>query len=84
MRLNDIADNPGAVKESKGRTGSGSGKGKTGGRGIKGQKSRSGVSIKAFEGGARCLFIKDFPSEGSIQGIQKKLNDQVNLGSIQD
>ena len=51
MRLNDISDNPGAMKKRLrvGR-GPGSGKGKTGGRGIKGQKSRSGVSIKAFEG----------------------------------
>ena len=45
MRLNDISDNPGAVKKRVrvGR-GPGSGKGKTAGRGIKGQKSRSGVS----------------------------------------
>ena len=57
MRLNDIADNPGAVKKRVrvGR-GPGSGKGKTGGRGIKGQKSRSGVSIKAFEGGQMPLY----------------------------
>ncbi|HBC14507.1 MAG TPA: 50S ribosomal protein L15, partial [Erythrobacter sp.] len=52
MKLNDIRDNPGARKTRIriGR-GIGSGKGKTGGRGQKGQKSRSGVAIKGFEGG---------------------------------
>ena len=52
MKLNDIRDNPGARKERirVGR-GIGSGKGKTGGRGQKGQKSRSGVSVWGFEGG---------------------------------
>ena len=52
MKLNDIRDNPGARKERirVGR-GIGSGKGKTAGRGQKGQKSRSGVAIKGFEGG---------------------------------
>jgi len=52
MRLNELSDNPGATKDRirVGR-GIGSGKGKTGGRGVKGQKSRSGVAIKGFEGG---------------------------------
>ena len=52
MKLNEIRDNPGAVHERMrvGR-GIGSGKGKTAGRGVKGQKSRSGVAIKGFEGG---------------------------------
>ncbi|MEM6489098.1 MAG: 50S ribosomal protein L15 [Pseudomonadota bacterium] len=52
MKLNELRDNPGAAKKRKrvGR-GPGSGIGKTGGRGIKGQKSRSGVAIKGFEGG---------------------------------
>ena len=52
MKLTDIKDNDGAVKRRMriGR-GIGSGKGKTGGRGVKGQKSRSGVAIKGFEGG---------------------------------
>jgi len=52
MRLNELSDNPGATKARirVGR-GIGSGKGKTGGRGVKGQKSRSGVAIKGFEGG---------------------------------
>jgi len=52
MKLNQLSDNPGATKAKKrvGR-GPGSGMGKMGGRGIKGQKSRSGVAIKGFEGG---------------------------------
>ena len=83
MRLNDISDNPGAVKKRVrvGR-GPGSGKGKTGGRGIKGQKSRSGVSIKAFEGGQMPLYQR-LPKRGFNSRKSKKLQDQVNLGSIQ-
>ena len=52
MKIHELRDNPGATKDRKriGR-GPGSGTGKTGGRGIKGQKSRSGVAIKGFEGG---------------------------------
>ena len=50
MKLNELSDNPGATKKRKrvGR-GPGSGTGKMGGRGIKGQKSRSGVAIKGYE-----------------------------------
>ena len=52
MKLNEIRDNEGATKNRMrvGR-GIGSGKGKTGGRGVKGQKARTGVAIKGFEGG---------------------------------
>ena len=52
MKLNEISDNEGATKDRMrvGR-GVGSGKGKTAGRGVKGQKARSGVAIKGFEGG---------------------------------
>ncbi len=83
MRLSDISDNPGAVKRKIriGR-GPGSGKGKTGGRGIKGQKSRSGVSINAFEGGQMPLYQR-LPKRGFNSRNSKKLLDQVNLGSIQ-
>ena len=83
MRLNDISDNPGAAKKRVrvGR-GPGSGKGKTGGRGIKGQKSRSGVSIKAFEGGQMPLYQR-LPKRGFNSRNSRKLLDQVNLGSIQ-
>lgn len=52
MRLNEIADNEGATKKRmRVARGVGSGKGKTAGRGVKGQKSRDGVSINGFEGG---------------------------------
>ena len=83
MRLNDISDNTGAVKRRVrvGR-GPGSGKGKTAGRGMKGQKSRSGVSIKAFEGGQMPLYQR-LPKRGFNSRNSKKLLDQVNLGSIQ-
>ena len=62
--------------------GIGSGKGKTAGRGIKGQKSRSGVSIKAFEGGQMPLYQR-LPKRGFNSRNSRKLLDQVNLGSIQ-
>ena len=83
MRLNDISDNPGAVKKrTRVGRGPGSGKGKTAGRGIKGQKSRSGVSIKAFEGGQMPLYQR-LPKRGFNSRNSKKLQDEVNLGSIQ-
>ncbi len=64
MRLNELSDNPGATKNRKriGR-GIGSGKGKTGGRGVKGQKSRSGVAIKGFEGGQMPIHMR-LPKRG--------------------
>lgn len=64
MRLNELSDNPGATKDRKrvGR-GIGSGKGKTGGRGVKGQKSRSGVSINGFEGGQMPIHMR-LPKRG--------------------
>jgi large subunit ribosomal protein L15 len=59
MKLNEIKDNEGArkVRLRVGR-GIGSGKGKTAGRGQKGQKSRSGVAIKGFEGGQMPLHMR--------------------------
>ena len=59
MRLNELSDNPGATKNRLrvGR-GVGSGKGKTAGRGVKGQKSRSGVSINGFEGGQMPIYMR--------------------------
>jgi len=64
MRLNELSDNPGATKARKrvGR-GIGSGKGKTAGRGVKGQKSRSGVSINGFEGGQMPIHMR-LPKRG--------------------
>jgi large subunit ribosomal protein L15 len=83
MRLNELSDNPGATKKRVrvGR-GPGSGKGKTAGRGIKGQKSRSGVAIKGFEGGQMPLYQR-LPKRGFNSRNNKKTFDQVNLGSIQ-
>lgn len=64
MKLNELSNNLGAKKEKKrvGR-GIGSGKGKTCGRGVKGQKSRSGVAITGFEGGQMPI-IKRLPKRG--------------------
>ncbi len=72
MRLNELHDNPGATKARRriGR-GIGSGKGKTGGRGVKGQKSRSGVAIKGFEGGQMPIF-KRLPKRGFNKPNRKK------------
>ena len=64
MNINDLSDNPGARRDRKraGR-GPGSGLGKTGGRGVKGQKSRSGVAINGFEGGQMPLYMR-LPKRG--------------------
>lgn len=64
MQLDDLRDNPGATKKRKrvGR-GIGSGSGKTSGRGHKGQKSRSGVAIKGFEGGQNPIHMR-LPKRG--------------------
>ena len=71
MKLNELRDNEGAVKKKKRvARGVGSGKGKTAGRGIKGQKSRSGVSINGYEGGQMPL-IKDYLSVASTSRIEK-------------
>lgn len=72
MRLNELADNPGATRPRKriGR-GVGSGKGKTAGRGVKGQKSRSGVAIKGFEGGQMPIYMR-LPKRGFNKPNRKK------------
>jgi large subunit ribosomal protein L15 len=64
MKLNELRDNDGATKARKrvGR-GIGSGSGKTGGRGVKGQKSRSGVAVNGFEGGQMALYRR-LPKRG--------------------
>ena len=82
MRLNELRDNPGATKRKKrvGR-GPGSGTGKTAGRGIKGQKSRSGVAIKGYEGGQMPLYQR-LPKRGFNKPHRKKFA-VVNLGLIQ-
>ncbi|MDR4305252.1 50S ribosomal protein L15 [Chelatococcus sambhunathii] len=82
MKLNELHDNPGATKKRMrvGR-GIGSGKGKTGGRGVKGQKSRTGVAIKAFEGGQMPLYRR-LPKRGFTNLFAKDLNE-VNLARLQ-
>ena len=82
MKLNELRDNDGATKSRKriGR-GPGSGKGKTGGRGIKGQKSRSGVSIAGYEGGQMPLYQR-LPKRGFNKPNRKKFA-VINLGLIQ-
>lgn len=82
MKLNDIRDNNGARK-SRMRVGRGigSGKGKTAGRGQKGAKARSGVSINGFEGGQMPLHMR-IPKRG-FNNIFAKDFAEVNLGLIQ-
>jgi len=82
MKLNDIRDNDGA-RQSRIRVGRGigSGKGKTSGRGQKGQKSRSGVAIKGFEGGQMPLHMR-LPKRGFNNPFGKDFAE-VNLGQIQ-
>jgi large subunit ribosomal protein L15 len=82
MRLNEIRDNPGATHAKKrlGR-GIGSGLGKTSGKGVKGQKARSGVAIKGFEGGQMPLHRR-LPKRGFKNIFAKKFNE-LNLGRIQ-
>ncbi len=82
MKLNQLKDRPGADKNRKrvGR-GIGSGKGKTAGRGVKGQKSRSGVAIKGFEGGQMPLHRR-MPKRGFNTPFPKNWAE-VNIGRVQ-
>ena len=82
MKLNELSDNPGATKNRKrvGR-GAGSGKGKTAGRGMKGQKSRSGVSIKGFEGGQMPLYRR-LPKRG-FTNIFRRHYVELSTGRLQ-
>jgi large subunit ribosomal protein L15 len=82
VKLNGISDNPGSSKDRMrvGR-GIGSGKGKTGGRGVKGQKARTGVAIKGFEGGQMPLHRR-LPKRGFWNPFSVDYNE-VNLGRIQ-
>lgn len=82
MKLNELADNPGAAKKQKRvARGPGSGKGKTAGRGIKGQKSRSGVAIGGYEGGQMPLYRR-LPKRGFSK--PNRLDYAVvNLGLIE-
>ncbi len=82
MKLHELSDNPGATHKPKrvGR-GPGSGLGTTGGRGIKGQKSRSGVAINGYEGGQMPLYQR-LPKRGFNKPNRKKFA-VINLGIIQ-
>ena len=82
MKLNELRDNPGARKKSKrlGR-GIGSGLGKTAGRGVKGQRARSGVAIKGFEGGQMPIHMR-LPKRG-FNSMAPRDFVEVNLGRLQ-
>ncbi len=82
MKLNELHDNPGATRKKKRvARGPGSGKGKTAGRGIKGQKSRSGVALNAYEGGQMPLYMR-LPKRG-FNNIHAKSFAVINLGLLQ-
>jgi large subunit ribosomal protein L15 len=82
MNLNELRDNPGARPKSKrlGR-GIGSGKGKTSGKGVKGQKARTGVSLNAFEGGQMPLYRR-LPKRGFWNPFREEYAP-VNLGTLE-
>ena len=82
MKLNDLRDNEGATHSKKrvGR-GIGSGSGKTGGRGVKGQHSRSGVAVNGFEGGQMPLYRR-LPKRGFNNIFAKSFNT-VSIGRVQ-
>ena len=83
MKLNELREKKGAFKTKKrvGR-GPGSGVGKTCGRGLKGQKSRSGVSLNGFEGGQMPIYMR-LPKRGFNVPNAKKYS-VVNVGVLQD
>ena len=82
IRLNQLADKPGATHAKKrvGR-GIGSGKGKTAGRGVKGQKSRSGVAIKGFEGGQMPIHMR-LPKRGFNKPNRKRYAE-VSIATLE-
>ena len=81
MNLNQLRDNPGARLKSKrlGR-GIGSGKGKTSGKGVKGQKARTGVALNGFEGGQMPIYRR-LPKRGFFSRNRKEYAP-VNLGAL--
>ncbi len=80
-KLNEIADNDGARNKFKriGR-GIGSGKGKTGGRGVKGQKARTGVRLNGFEGGQLPIYRR-MPKRGFVNPFRKEYAP-LNVGAL--
>ena len=82
MKLNELRDNEGAARKKKRvARGPGSGKGKTAGRGIKGQKSRSGVALGGYEGGQMPLYRR-LPKRGFTKPNAKQYA-VINLGLIE-
>src|SRR5271166_6072673 len=81
MKLNELRDNPGSRLKSKrlGR-GIGSGKGKTAGKGVKGQKARTGVALNGYEGGQLPIYRR-MPKRGFVN-IFRKEYAEVNLGAL--
>ncbi len=81
MKLNEVRDNPGARPKFKriGR-GIGSGKGKTSGRGVKGQKARTGVSLNGFEGGQLPIYRR-LPKRG-FKNIFRVVYAPLNIGVL--
>ncbi len=81
MKINELKANLISSKKRKrvGR-GAGSGLGKTAGRGVKGQKSRSGVAINGFEGGQNPLYMR-LPKRGFTNPFQKKIQS-INFNQI--
>ena len=81
MKLNDISDNAGA-KKARMRVGRGigSGKGKTAGRGVKGQKARTGVAVKGFEGGQMPLYRR-LPKRGFWNPFSNDLTRSISAAS---
>ena len=83
MKINELKSPLSSSKQKKRRgRGSGSGLGKTAGRGVKGQKSRSGVSINGFEGGQMPIYMR-LPKRGFNVPNAKKYS-VVNIGVLQD
>ena len=80
MKLNSLLKTK-EIKKRVGR-GIGSGKGKTSGRGVKGQKSRSGVAIKSFEGGQMPLYRR-LPKRGFNPILNKQKLAVINLSQLQ-
>ena len=82
MKLNELRDNAGAApKQKRVARGPGSGKGKTAGRGIKGQKSRSGVALNGYEGGQMPLYRR-LPKRGFSKPNRLEFA-VINLGQLQ-
>jgi large subunit ribosomal protein L15 len=82
MKLNELGDNEGAAKKQRRKArGPGSGKGKTAGRGVKGQKSRSGVALGGYEGGQMPLYRR-LPKRGFSKPNRKEFA-VINLGLIE-